>query len=186
MATTTSAFGTAADDAAVGTLAWTNPNNAKDNNDVYATAAAGAGSEQTHYLKLTAPSALSIPAGALINGVTVTIHRKGSASVGSTLSARDAVISLVKAGTVQGDNKADTATNWPVIEASVAYGSGTDTWGILLVPGDFSAGFGVVISANINDTAVAGFTASVDYVEVTVTYTAGYKPPTTQAIFFGA
>lgn len=169
-ATGPSAFGTAADDAAVGATAWANPNNAKDDNNTYATASITGGG-QSHYLKLTNPSSLSIPAGAIIDGITIDIDRKSNLNVSTTENTRDAVVSLVKGGTVQGDNKADTGTNWPTTESRATYGNSGDLWGVGWTATDFGATFGVVLSVNTADLGVVGVVASVDFMQVTVEYT---------------
>lgn len=59
--TETKSPGTLADDAAVGTVAWSNPSNAASSNDSYATASGAGGT--THYLKAT-NFGFAIPAGA--------------------------------------------------------------------------------------------------------------------------
>lgn len=166
------AFGTAADDSAVGTVAWTNVNNAKDDNNVYATFVSS-GNAQSHYLKLTAPVSLGIPAGATISGITIDIDRKASLSVSTSENCRDTVVSLLKNSTVTGDNKAVAGTNWPTAEARATYGSATDLWNIAWNSLDFGTGFGVVLSGTIADLAVTGVTASVDYIRVTVDYVSG-------------
>jgi len=66
--------GTLADDAAVGAVAWTNPGNAASSDNAYAVFSTS-GVQQSHYLKAT-NFGFSIPAGATIDGVAVSIERK--------------------------------------------------------------------------------------------------------------
>ncbi len=69
--------GTMADDATVGTWAWSNPNNAKLSDDTYANGDAVANGGLSHYLKAT-NFGFAIPAGAVINGIVVEIEKNQS------------------------------------------------------------------------------------------------------------
>lgn len=71
---TPKAPGTLEDDSAVGTVAWTDPSNADDSDDSYATMASAATS---HYLK-GSNFAFSIPDEATITGVRVTLERSAT------------------------------------------------------------------------------------------------------------
>src|SRR3990167_2051589 len=74
--------GTTADDSAVGTIVWTNPNNSKVSDNVYAIVTnANCGIPTSHYLKAT-NFGFSIPAGATINGIVVEIEKKHSGGAG--------------------------------------------------------------------------------------------------------
>ena len=157
--------GTMADDNAIGTSAWTNPDNAKVNDSSYATNSAGTG--QTHYLKATG-FGFAIPSGATINGIEVGIIRKAQDS-SKFAFATDSVLKLVKGGTVIGNDKANTAAKWPTSDGAVTYGTPSDLWGGTWADTDINASnFGVVLSAQ-NLTTVT----SVNFISVTVTYTAG-------------
>lgn len=161
--------GTMADDAAVGTKAWTNPGDVASSNNVYATA--NSGGETTHYLKCT-NFGFAIPGGSTINGVSVSIERKANRST-SGRYAKDATVSLVKGGTVSGNNKAATGTFYPTTDTVASYGSSADLWGLTLTDTDINAStFGVVLSADIADD-VTSTTASIDLITITITYTAG-------------
>lgn len=78
----------------------------------------------------------------------------------------DATVKLVKGGAVVGDNKADTANDWPAANATKEYGGSTDLWGTTLNPSDVNASdFGMVISAT-----VSSGDAYIDAVSITVYY----------------
>jgi hypothetical protein len=169
--------GTAADDATVGTQAWTNPTYAQTYSGLYyssyATATGVWGyTKLTHYLNCT-NFAFNIPTSAIISGVVVNINRQeATGSVGSNF-VKDSVVKLVKGGVVSGNSKADVATEWPTYPPAVkSYGSSTDLWGLALTPADVNASnFGVVISAAITFALSTSVSAQVDYVSITVYYT---------------
>lgn len=157
---------TAADDSAVGTVAWSNPDNAKTTNDTYATATL-TGDVISHYLKLT-NWGFTLPTDAVIKGISVSIERKPTNTAGQ--SVKDSTIKLVKGGTVSGDNKANTS-DWSTTEAYNNYGSTIDLWGLSWAYSDINAtDFGVVISVASGSTASGGI-ANIDHVKITVYYT---------------
>lgn len=140
MATNTAATspGTMADDATVGTITWTNYNNAKVSDAVYASAANGT----SHYLKAT-NFGFAIPAGATINGILVEIERYK----GGTGTSKDTNVKIVKAdGTIGTTNKA-LALNWLASESYFSYGSSSDLWGETWTYTDINdIDFGVVLN----------------------------------------
>lgn len=146
--------------------AWGVPGNAAASDNVRTTATLLSGTSPTSdYLDLT-NFGFSIPSGATINGVTVAIER----SVSFASNSQDETVQLIKGGTAQGTNKADTATNWPTTEASVNYGGVADLWALSLTDADVNASnFGVRIAAK---TTSASSTAQIDFVTITITYTA--------------
>ena len=157
--------GTMTDDAAVGVGVWATVDNAKVNDTSYATN--GSGTPATHYLKATA-FGFAIPSGATINGIQVGITRKASNNAKFEYSS-DNIVSLVKGGTVSGDNKFNAGVKWPTSDGTVTYGTTSDLWGTTWAYTDINASnFGVVLSAN---TVTA--TASVNFISVTITYTEG-------------
>lgn len=148
---------TFADDAGVGTVAWSNPSNAVSSDDSYATATSS-GTQTSHYLKAT-NFGFSIPTGATISGIFVEIERK------SPDVAVDSTLKLSKAGTISGDNKA-SGTNWVATEAYFTYGSSVSLWGLTWTAADINdTGFGVALSV-LGNNAVA----SVDHIRITVFY----------------
>lgn len=108
----------------------------------------------------------NVPTSATINGVKVEIERSQAASG----SVKDVTVRLLKAGTATGDNKADTTSSWPTSDTTATYGGAADLWGATLNASDVNAtNFGVTLKVEGN----AGVdTARVDYVRITVYYTA--------------
>lgn len=163
--------GTGADDATVGTVAWTNPGNVTASDNVYATNSAAA-NKTSHYLKAT-NFGFTIPAGATINGVVVEWEIKANNG-----NATDNSIKLVKGGTITGNDRVSGTV--PTTEAFVSYGGSTDLWGLTLTASDINAStFGAVYSF---ETATSGLSSivSVDSCQITVYYTL----PATSAGFF--
>lgn len=154
---------TVTDDSAVGTITWSKPGNAAASDDLRATAVGGG---QSHYLKAV-DFGFTIPAGATVGGVVVTIERH-TANIEGTA---DTVVSLVKGGSVVGDNKAE-ASWWPDGgDAPGMYGGADQLWGTTWTAAEINAAdFGVVLSAtNSGVTDVA----RVDAISITVTYSGG-------------
>ena len=158
-----------------GTIDWTDPGNITTVGAPYATAVltARAASE---YLQGT-DYGFGIPASATIDGITVSIRRMDSPGNG----ARDVELYLLKAGAIVGSSRARSA-NWPTSMAVATYGGPADLWGTTWTPADINdAGFGVSLSAyNKHPTNAA--TATVDYMQITVTYTS----PTTLTVSPGS
>lgn len=156
--------GTAANDATVGTQAWVNVSNALTDDGSVSRSDMFSGAQQfTQYLKLT-NFGFSIPAGASILGVSASIDR--ASSVANNLVS-DQVVSLVKGGTVSGDNKA-VGTNWTTTFSVATYGGAADMWGLTLTADDVNAStFGIVLQAvksSLFDSA------NVDTISLTVYY----------------
>lgn len=151
---------------------WINPGNAATSNNSYALVLGSSGPQDSDQLQAT-NFGFSIPAGATINGVVVEIERNTNANSGNTV--RDLTVRLVKGGTVTGDNKADTGTNWPGSDTIKSYGGASDLWGATLTASDVNASnFGVVLAVRQNIVAPKAFsTAFVDHIRITVHYTEG-------------
>lgn len=163
MATQTKPPRVGASDAAFGVVAWSNPGNAVSSNNVHATSSPTTASH-TRYLKMT-DFDFSIPAGATIDGIQVDIERKG----GVINSIKDSRVRLVRAGTVEATDKADTSIFWPTTDTSKSYGGAADLWSAAWTPADInSRTFGVVLAASGPAKAVS---ASVDFIQIIVTYT---------------
>jgi len=164
--------GTMADDNSVGTTAWANPGNVASSNNTYANADPAYSAEYvpTHYLKCT-NFGFAIPAGATIDGVTVSIERRDDLA-----KTRDKVVSLVKGGGVSGDNKQNSVSFWTdaISDETITYGGAADLWGLALTYSDVNASdFGVVLQAETLDDEDVGAIAKVDFISITITYTAG-------------
>jgi hypothetical protein len=158
--------GTGASVVGVGTVAWTNPGNVTANDNVIASANLSSGAI-TRYLQGT-NYGFSIPATSVINGISLTIMRRGS-STSNGIS--DSTVRLVKAGAVTGSNLA-SAVVWPSSNTAQTYGGTTNLWGTTWTAADINAtNFGAALSA----TAAGNRTANVDYFQITVYYT---PPPT--------
>lgn len=135
--------GTMADDATVGTVTWSNPDNAKTSNDSYA-AATSTGPTVTHYLKAT-NFGFSIPTSATINGIVVNIEK--SAGV-VAMVVRDEYVKIVRADSTIGTENKASAGDWSFSDVDSNYGSSSDLWseswdGVSINDTDF----GVVLSA---------------------------------------
>lgn len=112
----------------------------------------------------------AIPAGSTITGLQVFIKRNASYA-----SIHDTTVQLSYSGSAQGDNKADTGTNWPTgVPEFAGYGTHSDTWGYTgITPAIVNhSSFGVYVNATNSDaTARLG---QIDYVCMTVYYTSGW------------
>ena len=157
--------GLGADDATVGTVAWSSPNQISvPSQTVCSYTGAGV---QSHYLKATT-FGFSIPSGATIVGIQLAVSHTSVG--GSSSSAQDASIRLVKAGTIQTTNRS-AGLQWPfssLVYTVDTYGGPTDLWGGTWTPSDINnSGFGAVISA----ISVHTGTAAVNGVNMTIYYT---------------
>ena len=115
-------------------------------------------------LTCTIPASVSAQTGS----VTVTSANNGSGShSGFTYTdVKDTHVSLVKGGSVVGNNYALTGTPWPLAATAQTYGSSSDMWNTTLTPADVNAAnFGVAVAANVG----AGH-ANIQSVDVTVYY----------------
>jgi hypothetical protein len=154
------------DDAAVGTLTWSNYNNAKSSDDAYATAV-GKNNAVSHYLKAS-NFGFTIPAGATIDGIKVQIERH----MGGGASAIDDRVSIVKADGSVGTTNYKSATAWGfTTNIYFDYGGITDLWGEEWDAASINdADFGVVLSTK-HTHPVSISTAYVDHIRITVYYT---------------
>ena len=161
--------GTMADDSAVGTVAWTNPNNAKEPDSNVAFSTVIGATATTHYLKAT-NFGFSIPTMAVIDGITVEFLRNTSKDNGDVDYIRDVEIKIVKGGSISSTNKADTVTNWSTTETYFDYGSSSDLWGETWTPADINGStFGVVLSVEMK--AAAAISPWVNHIRIKVDYT---------------
>ena len=158
--------GTMADDATVGTVAWTNPDNAKVSDSVYATAVV-ANTEITHYLKAT-NFGFVIPTGATINGILVEVEKKDT--FGNSVVSADNAVRIIKGGVIGSTDKS-SLDHWLFAEAYKSYGSSTDLWGETWTASDINdATFGFAISAKGINASFSG-SLKVDHIRITVYYT---------------
>jgi hypothetical protein len=163
-----------------GTISWSNPTRIQDSTGGnYATAILTQTDKTSHYLQ-GSNYGFSIPVGATISGIQVTISRMSSSSGGNN-SINDVEVKLVKNGLVQtvtNGNKA-VSTDWPTTIGTASYGTTTDLWGNTWTSADINASnFGVVLSV-YNQSTQSNRTASVDYMQITITYIQNYSPTVT-------
>lgn len=159
--------GTAADDATTGTVAWNNPGNITTNDGVYSETNFVSTSNKSHYLKAT-NFGFSIPSGATINGITVTVNLM---SLVSPAPVKDNIVKIMKGGSYVGTDL-KSATTWPSSFTSRTYGGSSNLWGTTWTDTDINAsnfGFGIsVLSASFK----AQGKGRVDYITITIDYTA--------------
>ena len=153
--------------------AWLTPGNITANDANMATASVTAGGIGTTNATTQALRAtnfgFSIPAAATIQGITARISRlRNNATLGNVT---DNSIMLLKAGSTAGSNLA-IAASWPTTEAFNDYGGAANLWGTSWTPADINnnTGFGVSIVANLAAAFFSSTTGSINYVQVTITY----------------
>lgn len=124
-------------------LNWANPNAIDNSDNTYARAKIGYG-EVTKYLHAH-DFGFSIPAGATITGIVVTVERRQDLI--SEIS--DNSVMLVKNGVRVGNDYAISNVVWPVLDLVQPYGSPLDLWGTTWTPADINdPDFGFMISAH--------------------------------------
>lgn len=178
-AAATSNAGSATNNSSVGTLSWTNPGYAQGGlNSVFAQVNNSTPSAISYYLRLSAYS-FSIPAGATIDGVKVTI-RAGMVGDGllltgpcTTPSANYYRVRLVNhLSTIGTADKAasNTLTNNGVF--ADAFGGSSDTWsGEASAINWNDANSGVVVAFQWTASGSSNCTVVIDYVPIEITYT---------------
>lgn len=113
----------------------------------------------------------TIPQGAVIEGITVSIER---ASLNETFIDYD--ISLVKTGTTTVGSNLSAGATWSTTENSVSFGSSTTLWGTTWAPEELNASsFGVSIIANQSN-SVGTDTAYVDTISCRIFFSGGAIP----------
>lgn len=147
---------------ATGSETWLDPTNAGRSDDAYSNAVGLSSGAQTHYLR-AANFGFFVGTGATVEGIKVDIEKKASAAS----SVVDAAVRLVKGGTIQTTDKADTSTTWSTTDTVATYGGASDTWGTSWTESDInSPAFGVVISART--VTGSGLSASIDSITISV------------------
>lgn len=149
---------------------WTTPANVASSDNAYATYSVPA---QSAAPALSISSlGFAIPAGATVTGIVVTLERRCSNNTACNLdTANGGGISLTRTAGVAATSKSD-ATAWTNGDVTVTYGSNSDPWGTSWSVGEVNAnGFGALLS--VYNSSTSNRTASVDYLAVTVYYTAG-------------
>jgi hypothetical protein len=153
--------GKAEDDSGIGTVAWEIPGELGGYAEAKLLQEAGA--TTSHYLKAT-QFGFALPESAVILGIVASVTRR----IGSTgtNSVSDKSVKLVKKGTVSGTDHA-LSGDWTGGDVTVAYGSGSDLWGLTWTAAQINeSGFGVAISAKASATRHA----RIDGISITVYY----------------
>lgn len=164
MATSTQAAGAGASDGSnLGDDAWVNAGNVTASDSTAATNTHGLSTSTTEYL-FSSAHGFAIPGGSTIDGIEVTARRKCDNSKFS-----DSVVRLLKAGVLVGSNLSAGAT-WASSYGNVTFGGSSNLWGTTWTVSDINnSGFGVALEAV---KASGSDVAYVDYIEITVYYTA--------------
>jgi hypothetical protein len=158
--------GTGANLTGVGTSAWSNPGNITAVGTPFATVAPGA--QGTSNYLFASNYGFSIPANAIINGIQLTIRRSSTQSAGT--GNRDNEVRLVKNNNLEATNKSVGGV-YPTGLTNQSYGNATDLWGSTWTAADINnTGFGAALSVN-NTRYLGAATATVDFMQITVTYT---------------
>jgi hypothetical protein len=144
---------------------WVNPGNVAASDGLYATfgnlpIAVGS---HTNYL-IISNFGFSVPAGAIINGISVDVQRSDP-----NRQTGDYSIKILQGGSV-GGTEHSSGTIWPATDQYQTYGAPSDLWGLSWTPAQINdPGFGVAIAAQrlLNSTSTGG---QINYVQVTVYY----------------
>lgn len=156
---------TFANDGTVGTIAVTNPSNARLADNTYCTSVLLLG-QITNYLKAT-NFGFTIPLDATVDGIVIEIEK--STTIATSIT--DNSVKIVKGGTVVGSELA-SATQWGTTDAYATYGTPTELWGTTWTPSDINGStFGIVVSG----IAALAATAQIDHIRVSVYYTGSNK-----------
>ncbi len=142
---------------------WANPGNAATNNGVFATHPSFTG-QLTNYLRWT-NFGFSIPGGSVITGIEFAVVAKGSGFI-------DRNIFATKDGSTTVGSNLDGSNTLTGSLATYTYGGSSNLWGTTWTDSEINAStFGIQCQWSY-----AGFPStniSVDYAQVTITYTTG-------------
>ena len=151
-----------------GSASWTNPNNTKIDDGIYAQALGSWGD----YFSVTQTNAgFSIPTNAAIEGVEISFRKNEDANAATV----DLQCKLVVGGSATGNNGCNfkywSGYTYPSVHV-VTYGGPENMWGLALTPAQVNASnFGIYNQFTIG--SVAGLkNAYIDYYAITVYYTA--------------
>ncbi len=107
----------------------------------------------------------TIPTTATILGITATVERAASSSG----RIQDNHVQLLKAGSTTGITDKLQSGTWGTSDTTKTYGSSSDLWGTTWTPAQVNASnFGLRFQAKNTNSSTT--TASVDFIEITVTY----------------
>lgn len=162
--------GTVAEDTTVGSVSWSNYTNVTSSDDLYTTVTTGVFIGTISYYIKSTNFGFSVPNGATIDGVVVSVERHKTGAP----NAKDSSLRLVIGGSITGDDKADTVTVWPTSDGTATYGSSSDLWGTMPSASDVNASnFGIVLATTGGTGGGGGQDANffVDHITITVYYT---------------
>lgn len=141
-----------------------------DNN--YATAEVAfnsLGESSTQYLKVSGFN-FSIPANAIICGITVHIRKRASGTASVNTRITDEEVKIIKNGTITGLNKAST-TVWPTDFVTESYSGDAAYWGVPLTPADVNdPQFGIAFSGKLSSLEKAFPRVEIDHISMVVEY----------------
>lgn len=160
--------------------AWTSPANigADDATEASITAATY-DSPDISELLVASNFGFALPSGATILGITVEIDRR-SIIAGSGADFRVQLAKGTTFASLVGTNKAATGTTWPSSSTVATYGGSADLWGATWSDTDINASsFAVMLSASAK---IANADIGVDFIRVTVDYTAPVVRTTTDGL----
>ena len=115
----------------------------------------------------------SIPTGATINGIVVTLEASSYDAQGAGNNARDYIIKIVKNNTITGTDKSTLASLTPnSTYVNRTYGSSTDLWGETWTAADINnSNFGIAYSAELSTSPKGTISIQVRNLRITVHYT---------------
>lgn len=146
-----------------GGAGWTNSDNVFFLDQQYAVDSVAVGG--TSEILQATGYGFSLPAGAVVLGISVTI-RRGKEGDGVI---DDTEVQLLKAGVAAGTAK-NNATDWPLADGDLTLGNSSDLWGTTWTAAEVAnAGFGVQLFATEDGTDDVGL--RVDVITITVYYT---------------
>jgi hypothetical protein len=162
--------GTIANDASIGTLAWSSwtLDNAKLEDDIGAEIGGSSGPYSSNYLKATKFD-FNIPTGATIDGIKVEIKKR---SMFYADIFYDYEIKIVKSDNSFGNQNKASVTGWTESLEYFTYGNINDLWGETWTAEDINDPcFGVVISVIRPIIGPSQRFADVDHIRMTIYYT---------------
>ena len=121
-----------------------------------------------------------VPNDAQINGITVTIRKKGQANNGTDWYGFDNEVKLIVNNSIVGNNKAKTSDKWPLNYEDTIYGGENDTWGLSLTGLDVNSNnFGVAVNLKfIQNIDPASIDFEVDSIDIKICYAPEPVPQT--------
>jgi hypothetical protein len=143
---------------------WSSPSNALASDGVYASVSLGKGA-YSDFLTVSG-FGFTIPSNATINGIQANIEKYASNS-----NISDYEVEAYNPVTSSYSANLATTTSWPSTDSYVTYGGSTNLWGTNWTPAAIdNSNFSVNISAINNSTPNKTYSAYVDYISITVSY----------------